>query len=88
MNNKDYPFKGDTIVGNDVWIGYRSTIMPGVKIGDGSIIATNSTVTKNVEPYSILGGNPAREIKKRFSNLNFGRRRRERRTASVRGLAG
>ena len=56
MDNKKYPFKGNTIVGNDVWIGYRSTIMPGVNIGDGSIIATNSTVTKNVEPYSIVRG--------------------------------
>jgi virginiamycin A acetyltransferase len=67
MENKKYPFKGNTIVGNDVWIGYRSTIMPGVNIGDGAIIATNSTITKNVEPYSIVGGNPAKEIKKRFS---------------------
>jgi len=67
MDNKKYPFKGNTIVGNDVWIGYRSTVMPGVNIGDGSIIATNSTVTKSVEPYSIVGGNPAKEIKKRFS---------------------
>lgn len=67
MNDRSYPTKGDTIVGNDVWIGYNATIMPGVKIGDGAIIATNATVTKDVEPYSIVGGNPAREIKKRFS---------------------
>lgn len=67
MDNKRYPFKGDTVVGNDVWIGYRAIIMPGIKIGDGSIIATNSTVTKDVEPYSIVGGNPAKEIRKRFS---------------------
>lgn len=68
MNNKSYPSKGDTIVGNDVWIGYRATIMPGVRIGDGSIVATNSMVTKNVEPYSIVGGNPATEIRKRFTD--------------------
>ncbi len=62
------PFKGDTVIGNDVWIGQNVTIMPGVKIGDGAIIAANSTVVKNVEPYSIYGGNPANFIKKRFSN--------------------
>jgi len=68
MQNRAYPVKGDTIIGNDVWIGYKSIIMPAVRIGDGSIIATNSTVTKNVEPYSIVGGNPAKEIRKRFSD--------------------
>jgi virginiamycin A acetyltransferase len=67
MNGKNYPTKGNTEIGNDVWIGFNSTIMPGIKIGDGAIIATNSTVTKNVEPYSIVGGNPAKEIKKRFA---------------------
>lgn len=64
----DLPYKGDTIIGNDVWIGMDSLIMPGVKIGDGAIIASNSTVVKDVEPYSIVGGNPAKYIKKRFSN--------------------
>ena len=67
MEGKSYPTKGDTVIGNDVWIGYNSTIMPGVKIGDGAIIATNSIVTKDVEPYTIVGGNPAKEIKKRFT---------------------
>ncbi len=67
MNGKSYPSKGDTIIGNDVWIGHNATIMPGITIGDGAIIATNSTVTKNVEPYSIVGGNPATLIRKRFS---------------------
>jgi virginiamycin A acetyltransferase len=67
MDGKNYPTKGNTEIGNDVWIGFNSTIMPGIKIGDGAIIATNSTVTKNVEPYSIVGGNPAKEIKKRFT---------------------
>lgn len=62
------PFKGDTVIGNDVWIGQKVTIMPGVKIGDGAIIAANATVSKNVEPYAIVGGNPARLIKMRFSN--------------------
>jgi virginiamycin A acetyltransferase len=67
MDEKDYPSRGNTEIGNDVWIGFNSTIMPGIKIGDGAIIGANSTVTKSVEPYSIVGGNPAKEIKKRFS---------------------
>lgn len=62
------PFKGDTVVGNDVWFGYKSTIMPGVKIGDGAIIATRSVVIKDIEPYTIVGGNPAKVIRKRFDN--------------------
>ena len=61
-----WPNKGDTIIGNDVWIGYNATIMPGINIGDGAIIAAQSVVTRNVEPYSIVGGNPAKEIRKRF----------------------
>lgn len=67
MQGKSYPNKGDIIIGNDVWLGYNSTIMAGVKIGDGAIIAANSTVVKDVEPYTIVGGNPAQVIKKRFS---------------------
>ena len=66
MEGKEYPVKGDTTVGNDVWIGYGATIMPGVAIGDGAIIATKAVVTKDVAPYSIVGGNPAQEIRKRF----------------------
>jgi len=66
MDGKSYPQKGDIIIGNDVWIGYNATIMAGVNIGDGAIIATNSTVIKDVEPYAIVGGNPATQIKKRF----------------------
>lgn len=68
MEGREYPVKGDTIIGNDVWIGHNATIMAGVKIGDGAIIATNATVVKNVEPYTIVGGNPAKVIRKRFSN--------------------
>lgn len=67
MEGKTYPQKGDIIIGNDVWIGYNATIMAGVNIGDGAIIAANATVTKDVEPYTIVGGNPAKVIKKRFS---------------------
>jgi len=68
MEGKHYPHKGDIHIGNDVWIGYNATIMAGVTIGDGAIIATNATVIKDVEPYSIVGGNPASLIKKRFSD--------------------
>ena len=68
MEGKSYPVKGNTIIGNDIWIGYDTTIMPGVNIGDGAIIASKSVVTKDVEPYSIVGGNPAELIRKRFSN--------------------
>lgn len=67
-NMERLPFKGDTVIGNDVWIGQNVTIMPGVKIGDGAIIATNSTVVKDVKPYTIVGGNPGKDIKKRFSD--------------------
>lgn len=67
MKGKSYPYKGDIVIGNDVWIGYKATIMAGVKIGDGAIIAAHSVVTKDVEPYAIIGGNPAKLIRKRFS---------------------
>lgn len=63
----DLPIKGDTVINNDVWIGYNALIMPGVKIGDGAIIASRAVVTKDVAPYTIVGGNPAKEIKKRFT---------------------
>lgn len=69
---RDVPFecqsKGDTVIGNDVWIGNSATIMPGIKIGDGAIIATNAVVTKNVDPFTIVGGNPAALIRKRFDD--------------------
>lgn len=57
---------GDIIIGNDVWIGQGVTVMSGVAIGDGAVVAANSTVTKDVEPYSIVGGVPAKKIKMRF----------------------
>lgn len=59
--------KGYTVIGNDVWIGNNVTFMQGVKVGDGAIIGTNSLVTKDVEPYTIVGGNPAKVIRKRFA---------------------
>ena len=62
----EMPYKGDTIIGNDVWLGYESLIMPGVKIGNGAIISSRSVVTRDVPPYTIAGGNPANVIKARF----------------------
>ena len=62
------PIKGDTVIGNDVWIGQNSVILPGVSIGDGAIIGANSIVGSDVLPYSIVVGNPAKEIRKRFDS--------------------
>ena len=62
------PVKGDTIVGNDVWIGQDVTILPGVQIGDGAIIGMGSTIGKDVEPYTIVAGNPAKLVRKRFDD--------------------
>ncbi|QUY44095.1 Vat family streptogramin A O-acetyltransferase [Acaryochloris marina] len=64
----EYPYKGDTVIGNDVWIGYETVIMPGITIGDGAIVAAQSVVTKDVSPYTIVGGNPAEVIRQRFSD--------------------
>lgn len=67
-NAKDgFRRKGDTVIGNDVWIGTEAIIMPGVKIGDGAVIGTRAVVVKDVEPYTIVGGNSAKPLKKRFS---------------------
>lgn len=62
------PLKGDTVIGNDVWIGQNVTIMPGVHIGDGAIIGLGSMVASDVEPYTIVAGNPAKAIRKRFDD--------------------
>ena len=59
---------GDTVIGNDVWIGSEAIIMPGITIGDGAVIGTRSLVTRDVAPYAIVGGNPARVIRKRFDD--------------------
>jgi virginiamycin A acetyltransferase len=61
-----WPHKGDTVLGSDVWLGYGATLMPGVEIGHGAIVASQSVVTKSVPPYTVVGGNPAREIHQRF----------------------
>jgi chloramphenicol O-acetyltransferase type B len=65
---KAYQLKGDTVIENDVWIGAESMIMPGVNIANGAVIGARALITKNVGPYEIWGGNPARCIKKRFSD--------------------
>lgn len=64
----DMPFKGDTVIGNDVWIGQNAVILPGVHVGDGAIIGANSVVGSDVEPYTIVAGNPAEPIRKRFDD--------------------
>lgn len=66
-----YQPAGDTVIGNDVWIGSEAMIMPGVHIGHGSVIGSRALVTRNVEPYTIIGGNPAKPIKKRFSEADI-----------------
>jgi acetyltransferase-like isoleucine patch superfamily enzyme len=67
VTNNSRNTRGDVIIGNDVWIGENVRIMSGVTIGDGAVIANNSHIVKNVEPYSIVGGNPAKHIKYRFT---------------------
>ena len=65
-DSTDMPFKGDTVIGNDVWIGQNAVILPGVHIGDGAIIGANSVVGSDVDPYTIVVGNPAKPLRKRF----------------------
>lgn len=69
----EWPVKGDTVVGNDVWFGYDCVIRSGVKIGNGAVIATRAVVVKDVPPYSIVGGNPAKVIKMRFDDKTIER---------------
>lgn len=64
----DMPFKGDTVIGNDVWIGQHATILPGVHIGDGAIIGANRVIGSDVPPYTIVAGNPAKELRRRFDD--------------------
>lgn len=67
-DESDLPLKGDTVIGNDVWIGQNSVILPGVHIGDGAIIGANSVVGSDVPPYTVIAGNPAKKIRKRFDD--------------------
>ncbi len=73
MDGKSYPRKGETTIGNDVWIGYRAAILPGVTIGDGAIIGSYAVVTRDVPPYGIVGGNPAQVIRPRFDESTTAR---------------
>ena len=65
---KELPSKGNTVIGNDVWIGYETVIMPGVQVGDGAIVAAKSVVVSDIPPYTIFGGNPAKCIRQRFDD--------------------
>ena len=67
-NLSDLPLKGNTIIGNDVWIGQNAVILPGVHIADGAIIGARSVVGSNVDPYTIVVGNPAKKLRKRFDD--------------------
>ncbi|MDR1888273.1 MAG: CatB-related O-acetyltransferase [Zoogloeaceae bacterium] len=67
----DFPYKGDTLIGNDVWIGQNTVILPGVHIGDGAIIGAYSVVGSDVEPYAIVCGNPAKPVRKRFDEATI-----------------
>jgi virginiamycin A acetyltransferase len=62
------PSRGDTVVGNDVWLGYRALVLPGVTIGHGAIVAAASVVATDIPPYAIVGGNPARVIRRRYDD--------------------
>ena len=73
FNVSDLPVRGDILIGNDVWFGYDSLIMGGVKIGDGAIIAAKAVVVKDVTPYSIVAGNPAKVVKMRFDDKTIER---------------
>nr|WP_269204245.1 CatB-related O-acetyltransferase [Lysobacter silvisoli] len=63
---EELPYKGDTVVGNDVWIGYQAMLMPGVRVGDGAIVAARSVVASDVPPYAVVAGNPARVLRMRY----------------------
>lgn len=67
------PGRGDTVVGHDVWLGYGTLVMPGVTIGDGAIVASGSVVTSDIPPYAIAGGNPAKVIRRRYSDTDVDR---------------
>lgn len=71
MTKADMPVKADTVIGNDVWIGRHAVIMPGVHIGDGAVIGAYALVTKDVPPYAIVGGNPAKMIRSRFDQATI-----------------
>ena len=69
---EDLPYKGDTVIGNDVWIGQNVTFLPGVHVGDGCIIGANAVVASDIPPYSVVVGNPAKVLRKRFHDEMIG----------------
>lgn len=69
----NFPNRGDTRIGNDVWLGYQSTVMPGITIGDGAVVAAHSVVAADVPPYAIVAGNPAKVVRRRFSEEDAAR---------------
>lgn len=71
MEGKTYPNRGNIVIGNDIWLGYQSTILSGVTVGHGAIVGAKSVVTSDVPPYSILGGNPARIIRMRHDEATI-----------------
>jgi len=73
IESTPFPFKGDTVVGSDVWFGYESVVMPGVKIGHGAIIGARAVVSRDVPPYGVVVGNPARLVKRRFDDATIER---------------
>jgi len=68
-----HEFRGDTVVGNDVWIGMEAVVLPGVKVGDGAIVAAKSVVSHDVPPYAVVAGNPAKVVKMRFDDATIAR---------------
>lgn len=70
---QELPYKGDTVVGNDVWIGYEAMLMPGVRVGDGAIVAARSVVSSDVPAYAIVAGNPARVVRMRYDEIQVQR---------------
>lgn len=70
---QELPYKGDTVVGNDVWIGYEAMLMPGVRVGDGAIVAARSVVSADVPAYAIVAGNPARVVRMRYDETQVQR---------------
>lgn len=67
----DFPSRGDTVIGNDVWIGYGATFLPGITVGDGAIVAARSVVSADVPPYTVVAGNPARPVRQRFPDRDI-----------------
>lgn len=70
---ESWPHKGDLVIGNDVWIGYRATLLAGIEVGHGAVIASRSVVTADVPPYAIVAGNPARVVRMRHSDADIAR---------------